>query len=145
MGINPLTLQLSHYFPVPALEPLLDLAKIAFPTDRLSIKELRKLFPDEFDAGDDKRVHYFDPYGPRRFLAFMLDTERDLARTTFDIAMGKANHIDKNTLKSIKKDLAALWIEHGLASGPHHARQQIRDIEAQVFEQTKSLGLPPHP
>jgi hypothetical protein len=145
MGINPLSLQLSHRFPVPDPEPQLDLAKIAFPTDRLSIKDLRKLFPAEFDARDNTRVHYFHPHGSRRMLAFMLDTERDLARTTFEIAMGRAHNIDKNTLKDIKKDLAELWIEHGLASGLHHAGQQIRDIETQVVEQTKSFGPPPHP
>jgi len=127
---------------MPNQKPQLDIAKIAFPTDRLSIKDLRKLFPAEFD-GPDERVEFFGVGGRGQDLEAVLQLEREIARKTFEVALGRApsDWAEKYEIDP-REDVAKSLIEYGLASGPNQAEQMIREIEAQATAQAKALGLP---
>jgi hypothetical protein len=149
MGIIRLSLQFSHPVPMPDQEPQLDLTKIAFPTDRLSIKDLRRLLPDGFDrlgfGGEPERVHYFQmgsKYGGEE-LRWMLNAERAVASWAFNAALGRASsEVMTSHPMEVREMLAESFIEYRLASGPHQAEQMIRDIEVQASAQAKAFGLP---
>ena len=134
-------------------QPQLDLPKIAFPTDRLSIQDLRKLFPHRFDklnqSGEPAMVQYFQDASSSgsETLIWMLNREREIAGWAFNLALGRpaAQREDENNpeyQRSVKEEFAQSLIDYGLASGPHHAEQQIRDIEAQAIDQAKAFGPP---
>jgi hypothetical protein len=126
---------------MPDQELQLDLTKIAFPTDRLSIKDLRKRFPAEFDGADERVQFSGTKLGDE--LEATLQLERDIARWTFEVALGKASSdwVKKYEIDP-REDVAKALIDYGLASGPHHAAQQIRDIESQAISQAKAFGPP---
>jgi len=120
--------------------PQLDLTKISFPTDRLSIKDLRNLFPEKFDMVDG-RVQFsgFGRVGDD--LEATLQLERHVARSVFDAAMGRASSIFMaSDPLDAKEMLAQSFIEYRLASGPHHAEQLVRNIEEQAVDQAKAFG-----
>lgn len=67
-------------------EPRIDLLKIAFPTDNLTIKAIRERFP-QIDAGKHGRSL------ERIELQGMLSLERDLAKTAFDAVLKRGPSI----------------------------------------------------
>jgi hypothetical protein len=124
---------------MPAQEPQVDLTKINFPTDRLSIKRLRERCPNDFDAADDRVKFFGTALGDD--LTATLQLERTIARMTFDVAMGRTSANWVNDYDFDPREIVAQsLIEYGLATGPHHAQQQVRDIEAQAVAQAKGFG-----
>lgn len=140
IAIIQFTVQLALSALVPDQDPQLDLTKIAFPTDRLSIKELRKLYPAEFDA---EALTQFN-HRPAAELNATFSVERAVAKAAFEATLGRASPQAQNEYAMDREELADSLVQYGLASGPHQAEQLIRNIEAQAVAQAKAFGpLPP--
>ena len=134
-------------------EPQLDLTKIAFPSDSLTVKKLREVLPQHFD--NPSRGPHVEANGEWEA---MLSFERSVAKHAFDAARGKtisqfdamrgltlSQSIQRqhNELESYKEGLRELYVKYDLASGPHHVEQLIRDIETQAQNQARSQSAPP--
>jgi hypothetical protein len=137
-----------------APEPQLDLTKINFPTDRLSIKDLRTMFPEGFDRLDQwgraDGAEFFRDQSDRGYeiLIWMLNTERKVAELAFNRATGRPQPEDRSErspgwVEEEKEELIELLVKYGLATGPRHAEQQVRDIESQAA--TQAIGFGPRP
>ncbi len=139
--------------PMSESEPQLDLTKIAFPSDSLTVKKLREVLPRYFD--NPSRGPFVEANGEWEA---MLSFERWIAELAFDAARGETiSQFDamrgltlsqsiqrrRNELESYKEDLQELYVKYGLASGPHHVEQLVRDIETQAQNQAQSQSSPP--
>lgn len=122
---------------MPSTEPQIDFSKIDFPTDKLTIKELDRIYGG-----------LYKERGPR--LAFLGDTildvtiggviagERRLTRIAFDTVLGrKVENYEEERAGQIEA-LQIDYVDLGLAKGKHQASQLIRDIEAAATEQARS-------
>jgi hypothetical protein len=119
--------------------PLIDLTRIAFPTDRLTVKELRERNPLDFDRLDKKDG---SPKSTEENFHTVLDCEREVAWRAFRAALGqpvRISPIAEETRPIVMRE----YVRLGLATGPHHAEQLIRNVEAQAAAQAKGYGPPP--
>ena len=113
----------------------LDFGTIAFPSDRLSIGELRKLHADLFDKGLNRGKtaqpqFFLAPGAELENLGNMLYCEREVAAHAYAKALGIKEPESK--IADVVDELAMHYIRHGLASGTHHAAEFVRDIESQA-------------
>jgi hypothetical protein len=126
----------------PKPQPHVDLMRIDFPSDRLTIKELRELFPQI----DSDELNDFDEIE----LPGLLSLERDLARAAFDEALGRTPRqkgIFVRGIGAVEEDrqmLAATYLRYRLATGLHHAEQLIRAFE-QAAAEMASQHMPNRP
>ena len=121
--------------------PDIDLHKINFPSDGLTIKTLRQLAPHYFDTEqlvtgkllDDKADNPMQP------VITMLDAERCVAEGAF-VKTLQGIKTDPGFLRDVQgciEDAKQAYIQLGLAKGEHHADQLIRDIESQAVDQAR--------
>ncbi len=112
----------------------IDLTKIAFPSDAISIRNLRQLFPGEFDGIEDIASMPFQDRdeGVAGWINQILFGERDLAAKAYAEVKARATvtnwapHSDwKEERQAQMDELVALYQEAGLATGPHQAKQII--------------------
>lgn len=123
----------------------LDLTKIEFPTDRLTIKDLRRWFPTSFDlpAADG---HLYDVEGPfnrvslETGLGDIIDAERVLAYLAYCKARGIAPPKRLGYRDEIAGPLADDYVSAGLASGTATAEQLIRVFEQAAAAQGRQDG-----
>jgi hypothetical protein len=106
--------------------PHIDLLKINFPTDHLTVKAIRQRFR-RIDAG---RLHDFDDIE----LPGMLSLERDLAKAAFDAVLNRRTVAMSGEEEEM---LAGVYARYGLASGPHHAEQLIRAFQQEAADQAR--------
>jgi hypothetical protein len=147
-----------------AAEPRLDLTKIAFPSDRLTIQNLRQLFPNKMDIefSDLKDLAKLDSMlrGERSFASLVyaaakgppvIDPSVAATPEFKKIAEYAKQHLPPRMVEPpisetpLYKGLIEDYVEFGLASGPHHAEQLLRDIESQARTQARSQDTPPRP
>jgi hypothetical protein len=123
-----------------------DCASLSFPSDKLSMLDLRRLFPNEFDQPPS--ITFFDKPDWPETLQDLLHAERCIAEYAFGhgdriwlgpLAEGASD--DEKTLREIEEEkrlctqqLVKLYQKYGLASGPETANQLIRGIEAAVAQ-----------
>lgn len=119
-------------------EPQIDLTRIAFPSDHLSILDIRRMFPFQLDGSRSQDV---SPLSLDDILSSLIDVERKLAENAFDEAVGRTGRW-ASYRDSQREGLTDDYIKFGLAQGDQHAAQLIRDFEAQAAEQGKGLGGP---
>src|SRR5262245_44802504 len=113
---------------MPSPEPEIDLTKIAFPSDSLTIKRLRELVPNRIDDDTFVGLSRWDEIDAH------LSFEREIAERTFDKARGKPlKHAFEDG--DLREMVAEGLIAYGLATGPHHAEELIREIESQAAAQ----------
>lgn len=126
-----------------AESPEIDLTKIAFPSDGMTLKDIRRIWPDFVDAGE---VTIFSRnVGPADWVFAMLTMERDLARATYALKLGSNNKcVHSDNVTELGEDLSGLYVEYGIANGPSTANELIRGIESQANMQA-SQHLPPRP
>lgn len=123
--------------------PDIDVTKIDFPSDGLTIKAIRHRWPLSIDTREDDpySLGIPKPFGPPtgELIHNMLVMERDFAKATFGLEFGRSPQIiyADNDLKTLTDDLGKAYIEFGLASGPHHAEQLVRSIESQAIAQAR--------
>lgn len=129
--------------PVPAL----DFTQIRFPSDRITIGQLRKLWPGSFDEyhapgqgrpGDIERAGNLE-----NTLGGLIDCERVFANLVFLKALGlpRADG-DAPETEGEASDLAEDYATYGWAGGWHEAREMVRDIESQVLAQVRRHAPP---
>lgn len=117
------------------------LAELEFPSDRLTLGTLRRRFPQAFDRPPADAGHgmpfFFDRSGNgpghtvRERLFDMMESERQLAFTALVEAQG-STRTDPDAMPP-EEDRAVLikrYQEFGLAEGPEHAKQLIRNLES---------------
>jgi hypothetical protein len=128
-------------------------SEIEFPSDALSVKRLRLIFPEQFDEGSltNGFGHFFYPMGiekPAHLVQLndLLSAERTLADYAFCHALETYPNeiLDEEChwcASQARKDLDQLYQEFKLADSPETARLLIRDVEEQAVhqgERTKS-------
>jgi hypothetical protein len=114
------------------------LVTLKFPSDQLTIGELRQRFPEHFDQPSNDAYSGYpffdDPFYSvggvvREQLKNLLDCERQVALNAFVESLGESR-AETHTFPSEEiDDLTALYQKFGIAKGPEHARQLIRDLE----------------
>ena len=116
----------------------LDFARIEFPSDKLTVGQVRRLHGDRIDR---ETPTFFDaePYcGSAAFaLGNMLGMERALAAYAYNRAAGEAwkevsPGFDRDTLAG---DLAEDYVRYGLAAGEKSAALLVRRFEARAAGQ----------
>lgn len=128
--------------PLPTPAPGMDLARIAFPSDKITLADLRRVHAKEFDA---RGRNFFDgpkmgrpvEDWPQEALSDMLSIERLIARMVFESArQGKPQ---ASLLTSRWEDdielvdlLSRYYMRYGLARGPQDAWLLIGSIEEQA-------------
>lgn len=114
------------------------LASLDFPSDRLTLGALRRRFPDLFDQPSNDDSLSECPFltddrgrgfGMRDRLYALLDTERQVALNALVAAQGKTRDDWFQSPQEEWRTLAELYHEYGIAQGPEHAGQLIRDLE----------------
>lgn len=126
----------------------LDYSKIKFPSDNITIGMMRKLHPKEFDAEWWSCTGVFGHRAPASTgqsqtsidMNEMLYGERAVAERGWV----KASRVtlDPAWLEEVNggaEPLPKLYIKYGLARGPQHAEQLIRNIESQAAALAKQL------
>jgi hypothetical protein len=134
--------------------PKIDLAAIDYPTDKLTVKMIRKRFPKAFDVEPESDAYTGNGLRPLHrvsidnVLAAVVDYERVLADWAFKEALGqpvsKAGRrlLDRETTV---ESLASDYVKFGLARGEHEANELVRGIEAQAAAQARQHGGRPFP
>lgn len=128
----------------------LDLRKVEFPSDALSIKRLRQLFPQDFDRDEpweDGSCVFFSPGSPRcdqqlEQLNTLLMLERIVVQAAFHLQRGKEESFDPNQLKDIKdykQRLEHHYQEFKLADSPETARLLVQEVEDEGIRQARKV------
>jgi hypothetical protein len=118
-------------------QPTLDISRINFPLDRVTIGTVRKA-ARRFDELEEQM---FDD------LEAGIWTERLIARQAFDAELQgvKPNRIGKVNLelaldrREWVSGMDPLYRNYGLSSGPKQSAELIRGIEAQAIAQARAL------
>jgi hypothetical protein len=128
-----------------------DFSDIEFPSDRISIKTLRKLHPDLFDKGfadehnegDQPQFFYNDHNGYQlERLAEVLFYERVIAAAAYAKAAGlelPERFETDELVPSAKEWLERYYKEYGVADGPSTTKELIRGIERQARKLAKGV------
>jgi hypothetical protein len=135
---------------LPASLPAIDFAKIAFPSDKITLADLRCVHPREFDTRgrnffDSPRMSRADNARPQEALAEMLSIERLIARLVFEsVSRGKPQ---ASVLNSPWEDdvelieaLSSYYERYGVTHGPQESLLRIRSIEEQAAKQAERQG-----
>ncbi len=128
----------------------LDLRKVEFPSDALSIKRLRQLFPEDFDRDEpweDGSCVFFSPGSPRcdqqlEQLNTLLMLERIVVQAAFYLQLGGAESFDPIELKNIndyKHDLEQHYQNFKLADSPETARLLIQQVEEEGIRHARKF------
>jgi hypothetical protein len=123
-------------------DPDLDLSKFDFPTDMLTIKDLRLLYPGHLDNRSVTSMDQLREGSVYEKLAALISEERIIAIDIYDQARGKKRPFSLRgaDLKSALEELAEEYIKFGLASGPAHAKQLARSVKSQALQQAERHG-----
>lgn len=126
----------------------LDVTKIAFPSDQLTIKDLRRYMPTAFDLSAGENNLYdvegrFNRVSLETCLGAIIDKERELAHLAYCNARGITPPKELGNRDEGAEVLAVDYIELGLASGSHHAEQLIRAFEQAAAEQARQQAPAP--
>jgi hypothetical protein len=123
----------STYEDDPSFEKL-DFSGIRFPSDNLKIGEIRRVHSDRFDKGFDaaQALPNFSSFGAPGHhgdgSGMLLFLERLMVTGAYADRKGVFWPIGFDP-EAMREDLAALYCTYGLARGPRHAAQLIRDLE----------------
>lgn len=132
--------------------PLIDLTRVAFPSDALSIATLRRRYPDDFD-GHFLPVQtcgpFFGEVGFRRDwhdrLHELLGAERLVAMGAFHHARGDTDPFadgERDDVLAARATLESLYPAFGLCDGPETARVLIDRIERQAIAAARGSSSP---
>jgi len=118
----------------------LDYDKLDFPSDKLTLGAIRNAVPEKELGRTDFTQGVFTPRA-ENYVADILTIERMIASATFDRTLGQVtnNSLSDEERKDAVEQLAGLYTRFGIASGEHHADQQIRGIESQAAAEARSL------
>jgi hypothetical protein len=130
----------------------MDFRAAEFPSDALSVKRLRKAFPEHFDGSDRIADGYsnndffspWDPHDDHRLvkLTELISAERTLAAAAFsqflEAAKGEVfTAEDSEAIENCKKRLESHYQFFKLADGPEAARLLILQVEEEGERQAR--------
>ncbi len=123
------------------LAPHIDFSRLVYPTDRLTIGQLRVVEPDLF-ARDDV-LEFEKTWNDAEPMAGLL-LEREIAHKAFAAALGLPEPHDRESRDELVEMLGGFYGRFGLSSGPKHTAELVRSIESQAVDQAKQfLGRSP--
>jgi hypothetical protein len=125
---------------MPDHDPHIEFSLIPFPSDELSIRRLRDRFPKSFDRTNDD-IRFFRSAVDD--VDVMMKIEGQLARKSFHDALGRETKAPGWGWEQARANLTDLYVQFGLASGPHHAEQLIREFEHTAADQARGAGRSP--
>jgi hypothetical protein len=115
-------------------------ATFDFPSDKLTVRELRRLHPEQLDRREPEwATHDNSLYAKLSELIFC---ERVFASNTYDQARGQYREggIYEEDLELVREELAGVYIKFGLASGKVHAEELVRSVEREALQQAARHG-----
>lgn len=124
----------------------INFSTIQFPSDKLTVRELRTLFPTSFDKpalyGGERLDQVYGRLSLDTTLGSLIDAERLLAGIMYKQALGQPLSSDEQlqTKDELVESLTEEYVRWGIATGPQHAQQLIRGIEQQVARQVSAAG-----
>jgi len=124
--------------PESPLQAQIDFTMLNFPSDILTMKDLRRLYPEGFQHAKGFSPHHVPFFEERRGETFftLVGFERLLALNAFDRALGRLAEEDTATTREdIAKYLDEFYIRAGIAPGPAAARQLLRNLETAAADQ----------
>lgn len=132
-----------------AVSPL-DLSRIAFPSDKITLAELRRVHPKEFDT---RGRNFFDaPQSGRangdwlqEALSEMLSIERMIARLVFEaVRQGKPQasvlHSQWEDDVELIESLSGHYVRYGVAHDPQETLRLLTSIEDQAAQQAEHFN-----
>ena len=135
---------------LPASVPPIDFARIAFPSDNITLADLRRVHPKEFNTGgrnffDGPQMGRADSDWPQEALSEMLSIERMIASLVFkSVRQGKPQ---TSVLSSRWEDdeelieaLSGYYARYGVAHDPQETLRLIGAIEEQAAQQAEHLA-----
>lgn len=129
--------------------PHIDFTRIDFPSDRLTVRDLRCVYPGSFDLpvkGVDKgESRSYGRASAGRALDGIIDAERILAGIAFKQVLGQPLSEEETALerREIIEALVTDYGQVGLATGKQQVNHLVRGIEAQAVAQAqRHLGGP---
>jgi hypothetical protein len=136
--------------PPPSEALQIDFLQLDYPSDVLTLKDLRRLIPMGFKTGDivPNEVALLRPHVIRdndtRIEEFrtMLEFERLLARHAFDAALGRKPETCLTPRNDVRHFLKELYVTYELAEGPAQARELVRTLEKAAAEQAQRWSPP---
>ena len=121
-------------------QPQIDLDRLDYPSDGLSLKHLRGLFPEEFRGYRVRESSFLGPSDHGIELDTMLNFERLLAKRAFNQTLERPEGNDSFTpSQEVREHLQELYKQFMLAEGLYHAQQLIRDLERRATEQALEM------
>lgn len=133
--------------------PKIDFKRIDFPTDKITVKDLRRVFPKlSYDSWTEDRDETRLPGGVwhRRMtldsaLDALIEYERDYAEQAFLQALGvPVSDSRVYVLQDVVDTVSAEYIKLGLATGDHQVAELVRGVERQAVAQANQyLGRRP--
>jgi hypothetical protein len=122
-------------------------SEIEFPSDSLSVKHLRAMFPNMFDEGSSLTggvSTFFTPDEAQAHHLYKLNSlvnyERTVADFGFFAQMDSVDERCKQEVAEAKKALEELYQDYRLAEGVETARLLIENIEKQGRKQAATIG-----
>lgn len=117
----------------------IDYTSLRFPSDRITIRDMRRAHPDRFDVEGGRR--FAEPEDEEDFLVgTLIYMERLVARAAFEAALGKPG--DLYAERALEKEgcveeMAEMYRRYGVSTGLEHTRQLLRDLESQAAQQAR--------
>jgi hypothetical protein len=120
---------------MPDTGPVIDFTRLWFPTDAITIGDLRKKFPFAFEGVDPD---YFNEGDDN--MSALVECERTVAQWAFDKALGRPTP-SADEWRDQEEGLEITYTEMELAKGAKHAEQLVRDLkEAAAAQAREYLG-----
>ncbi len=126
----------------------LDFSQFSFPSDQINIAVLRKIHPEAFDhgfiEGAEAQPKYFmqpDLTGhATEGIGILLFCERLMATHAYANAIGREGPKDWDR-QIVRDKLIDSYCSYGLATGPSHAKELVRDVERQGANLAQQKGI----
>ncbi len=132
------------------LIPSIDFAKIAFPSDKITLADIRRVHVKQFDTCgsnffDGPKMGRGGKDWPREELSEILSIERLIARLVFEsVSRGKSQSSMLNSQweddVELVEALSTHYERYGVTHDPQESLLLIRSIEEQAAKQAERLG-----
>ena len=128
--------------------PAIDLTKIDFPSDKLTIKMVREAYPGATDVDFDKdsnpseKRFVFSRQSLDYSIGSLLDLERELAEKVFNCKLGLPERESYNKKEDLIDYISDEYIKMRLAFGQHDSLAMIQKIEKQAEAQARQFSGP---
>ncbi|HEV3304494.1 MAG TPA: hypothetical protein VG055_32890 [Planctomycetaceae bacterium] len=114
-----------------------NLATLGFPSDRVTLGQLRRRQPTIFDQNSKFRI----PAGSLEILA-TVHLENVVARRAFAAECNLADLFPNEDRRELIHLLDAEYRRYGISSGIHQTRQLLRELEAAARKQGREQSGP---